>query len=101
MTIPFTTKRPEGEAHLLVETVTRRATSWCAKGHVVAWDQIALNDMVAAVPRPRRRRAIEVETCDTGIAAVVIDGETVVCGDIRGWLWRPDRQRRCGSGLDE
>ena len=88
VTIPFTTKRPEGEAHLLVETVTRRSTSWCAKGHVVAWDQIALNDMVAAVPRPRRRRAIEVETCDTGIAAVVIDGETVVCGDIRGWLWR-------------
>ena len=76
MTIPFTTKRPEGEAHLLVETVTRRATSWCAKGHVVAWDQIALNDMVTAVPRPKRRRAIEVETCDTGIAAVMIDGET-------------------------
>jgi len=88
VTIPFTTKRPGGEAHLLVETVTRRATPWCAKGHVVAWDQIALNDMVTAVPRPKRRRALEVETCDTGIAAVVIDGETVVCGDIRGWLWR-------------
>ncbi|MEM9466916.1 MAG: glycoside hydrolase family 2 TIM barrel-domain containing protein [Actinomycetota bacterium] len=81
-------RRVEGETHLLVEWVTRRASIWAPKGHVVAWDQIAMTDEPMAPPRPRRVRPIEVEVSDTGIDAITIDGALVIDGDVTASLWR-------------
>ena len=88
VSIPFATKRPDGETHLLVEWVTRRASSWAPKGHVLAWDQLALSTEPMAPPRPRRVKPIEIDLSDTGIDAVAVGGELVVDGDITASLWR-------------
>ena len=89
VSIPFpTTGRPSGEVHLLVEWVTRRATAWAPKGHVLSWDQIALSHETMPAPRPRRMKPVEVELTETGIAAVTVGGELVIDGDVTASLWR-------------
>ena len=37
-------KKRDGEVLLTIRWRTRRATSWCDAGHLVAWDQIALSE---------------------------------------------------------
>ena len=89
VSIPLPGKgRPEGEAHLLVEWVTRAATPWAPKGHVVSWDQMPLNDERMTPPRPRRPKPVEIELNDSGIDAIAVDGDLVVDGDITATLWR-------------
>ncbi|MEM9204495.1 MAG: glycoside hydrolase family 2 TIM barrel-domain containing protein, partial [Actinomycetota bacterium] len=89
VSIPLPGKtQPEGEQHLLIEWFTRKATAWAPKGHVVAWDQLALNDERMAPPRPRRAKPIEIDLTDTGIEAVAVAGDVVIEGDITASLWR-------------
>ncbi len=89
VTIPLPGKRSaDGETHLLVEWVTRKASAWAPKGHVIAWDQFAMNDERMAPPRPRRTKPVEIELTDTGIDVVSVGGELVVDGDITASLWR-------------
>ena len=40
----------QGELHLTVWFVTRRATAWAAQGHVVAWQQLTLREAAAVTP---------------------------------------------------
>ena len=86
LSLPVPRTLPVGEAYVRVEFRLRRATAWAPRGHVVAWDQIALGGEVATPPR--RRRSIEVDTTDRGLAGITIDGDTVVEGDVIGSLWR-------------
>jgi len=86
VSLPLPRQLPDGEAHLLVEFIQRRSTDWARRGHVVSSQQFPLGGRPAA--RPARRRIVEVETTETGIAGVRIDGVTVVDGDIVPWLWR-------------
>lgn len=85
VSLPLPRRLPEGEAHLLVEFVQRRATAWAPKGHVVSWQQFPLGGQVVATGG---RRSVEIDTADTGISGVRVGGETVVEGDIVPWLWR-------------
>jgi beta-galactosidase len=41
-----------GEAHLVVRWRTRKASAWCDKGHVVAWDCLALTPTRSRRPVP-------------------------------------------------
>jgi len=86
VSLPLPRQLPDGEAQLLVEFIQRRSTDWARRGHVVSSQQFPLGGRPAA--RPARRRIVEVETTETGIAGVRIDGVTVVDGDIVPWLWR-------------
>jgi beta-galactosidase len=52
----------------------------------VSWQQFSLGGQLTA--SPARRRIVEVETTDTGIAGVRIGDDTVIEGDIVPWLWR-------------
>jgi len=84
--LPLPRTVPAGEAHVRIEFRLRRAAAWAPRGHVVAWDQVSLGGETV-VPRSRRR-SIAVDTTDTGLAGVAVDGVTVIDGDIVGSLWR-------------
>lgn len=86
VSLPLPRQLPDGEAHLLVEFIQRGSTDWARKGHVVSWQQFSLGGQLTA--SPARRRIVEVETTDTGIAGVRIGDDTVIDGDIVPWLWR-------------
>lgn len=88
VSVPFPAKRLAGEAHLLLEWVTRSASAWAPRGHVVAWDQIGLGGEPMSAPRPRRPNAIEIDLTDSGIDAVSVGGDLVIDGDITASLWR-------------
>ena len=103
--VPYQTRIPaRREAHLTVVWSKRRSTSSLPRGHVVAWDQL---ELTRSAPRPvevgrssarqavrRGRRWLETGHVrleldpETGIAGVALDGRRVVCGGVRGWLWR-------------
>ncbi|MEM0913291.1 MAG: glycoside hydrolase family 2 TIM barrel-domain containing protein [Planctomycetota bacterium] len=46
---------PDGEAFVTVEAFATDKTPWCSKGHVVAWEQIALAKPNSRRATPRRR----------------------------------------------
>ena len=88
VTIPYTTKAPRGsDASLVLEWVTRKATAWAERGHVVAWEHISI---ASATTRPIRvsRPAVTVDVDDAGLHGVSIGDRRVVVGDITGRLWR-------------
>ena len=78
----------DGERHLLCEWRTRRRTAWAERGHLVAWDQLALGGRPRA-PRPRGgRRRLDVAFDEQGIAEIRAGSDVLVEGDVTGWLWR-------------
>ncbi len=87
ITIPTTVKRSrDAEAHLLVEWITRRASPWADRGHVVGWDQFALptNSRTAA----KTRGSVRVETTYSGFEGIWVGDRQVIDGDITASLWR-------------
>ena len=87
--VPLPRRLPSGsEAHLGFVVRQREATAWAAAGHVVGWDQHAL-DLPAPVPRqvPASTGEIEVEPGPSGIAAVHRSGTRLV-GPVGVTVWR-------------
>ncbi len=93
---------PGQEAHLLVRFVTRRATSWAPRGHIVGWEQFALpgrtrpperidgegrvdvdGDLVIA-----GRTTVALDRTDAVLRSIRHDGEQLVTGGPRLALWR-------------
>ncbi|MEM1213916.1 MAG: glycoside hydrolase family 2 TIM barrel-domain containing protein [Planctomycetota bacterium] len=66
VTLELPAKRPAGEALLHVEARAATKTAWCPKGHVVAWEQLALpapsakSTLPTRTPRPRPAASIEI-----------------------------------------
>ncbi|MEM6392931.1 MAG: glycoside hydrolase family 2 TIM barrel-domain containing protein [Planctomycetota bacterium] len=58
VTLDLPDQRPAGEAFLYVEARAASKTAWCPKGHVVAWEQLALPTPSAkALIAPRQPKA--------------------------------------------
>ena len=93
---------PGEEAWLTVEVVTRRATDWAPRGHVVGWHQFALPGRArppgrVAPDEPVDLRGstvhagavtVDVDRRDAVLAAVHHDGAPVVVDAPRLALWR-------------
>lgn len=78
----------DGEWHLLCQWRTRRRSSWAERGHLVAWDQLAWGGRPQPPRRRRSRRSLAVELDQGSIASVRAGSDTLIEGDITGWLWR-------------
>jgi len=86
--VPSTANVPVGSTgSLMFCWVTRRASAWADRGHLVAWDQVLI-----AEPKQRRkrtsRRPVSVAIGESGIESVSIGGRRVVIGDIAASFWR-------------
>lgn len=84
---------PRGsEAHLVFRTSLRRATAWAPRGHVVAWDQIAVRHRAAVASHPAVSRG---GTSLDAPARLVVgtSGGSVVIDTVRGTV----DQIRCGD----
>jgi len=80
---------PPGEAFLTVRWLTRSGSAWAVRGHEVAWDQLRLVGTEAAQERARTGAAAwDVGLDDAGISGISRNGETLIVGDVCGWLWR-------------
>ena len=105
--IPVPADIPDGarEVHLSVEWSLRRATSWAASGHVVAWDQVTLRDQGA--PRAPLRRGdasppVEIEPRVTiWRAATDNDGFKMMPHLWRGFGRSLERWTTAGIPLDD
>lgn len=74
LTIPYTTKITDDKEYLLnVKFVTKEATDWAEAGHVVAEEQLAVNDRVKLAAKNVKAMKANLQTRGNG--PVVISGE--------------------------
>ncbi|MBR3087114.1 MAG: DUF4981 domain-containing protein [Kiritimatiellae bacterium] len=97
-----------GEAFLTISATTRSASAWAPKGHVVAWDQVALSAAPAAAAPAPQAKGMAAANFIAGIAPVFTiwrcptDNESIRGrpGGDRDNLWKA-YGRWCAMGLDK
>ena len=88
----------DGEVHLTVRWRSRSATSWCAAGHLIAWDQVTLRSARRRTSPPvggRRGSSGEVERLLTRPVELSIWRAAT---DNDGFKLLPDLRQRIGVG---
>ncbi len=86
VTVPLPAALPagEGEVHLSVRWTTLAATAWAPKGHLVAWDQVALR----AAPRSRGAAASPAASRSRVSAGTAREIDRVLAAPVALTLWR-------------
>lgn len=102
MTLTLPTQMPAGEAFVTLRFVADRATSWCAAGHEVAWEQLALRNAPpcalplgsAATPRAQGEvlvlasGPIEASFADAALTSLKLGGQEIMAAPLALQIFR-------------